>query len=295
MTDIGMHIRDIAADINARLPALIDGLCDEGILRDAMSYSLLSGGKRMRPVLCMMTADMLGDSAYVRDIACAIEMIHAYSLIHDDLPAMDDDDVRRGKPTNHVVFGEAMAILAGDGLLNCAFEVMMQCAQQNRESGLDYLGAMNVVAQAAGTRGMIAGQAGDIMFEGHEPDPDVLEYIHQHKTAAMIKAPVMAAAVLYGASDEERSALETYGACIGLVFQIIDDILDETGDPDKVGKTLGKDAEAGKQTFTSVYGVENARRIARAETDDAIKALRIFGNRADHLVQFASYLLERDR
>ena len=143
-------MENIADSINMRLAELIDSMCDDGELKDAMRYSLLSGGKRLRPVLCMITADMLGERIYARDIACAIEMIHAYSLIHDDLPAMDNDDMRRGKPTNHVVFGEAMAILAGDGLLNCAFETMINSALTHRESGLNYLGAIDVVARAAG-------------------------------------------------------------------------------------------------------------------------------------------------
>ena len=294
MTDIGAHLKGIAADINTRLPVLLGEVCDDGVLKDAMHYSLLAGGKRLRPALCMMTADMFGADDRARDFACAIEMIHTYSLIHDDLPAMDNDDLRRGKPTNHVVFGEAYAILAGDGLLNCAFEVMTKCARRHADYCLGCIEAIDIVARAAGTKGMIAGQVGDIAFEGREPDAQVLAYIHSRKTAALIKAPILAAAALYGATREERAALNTYGECLGLVFQIVDDILDETGDSEKMGKTLGKDEDAGKQTFTRVYGIDESRRIAREKTDEAISALNIFCGRADKLAALAEYLLDRD-
>jgi len=295
VTDIGEHLKVIGRQIDARLPKLLDTVCDDGILKDAMRYSLLSGGKRLRPALCMMTADLFGDSSPVLDIACAMEMIHAYSLIHDDLPAMDNDELRRGKPTNHVVFGEAYAILSGDGLLNSAFEVMLRCAQHNRDKHLDYLGALNMIAAAAGTKGMIAGQVADMEFERQAANADALEYIHQRKTGALIKASVMAPAVLYRADEEKMGALKTYGQCIGLVFQIVDDILDAEGDQTQVGKTLGKDADADKQTFVRVYGVEASKRIARQKTDEAISALAIFGTRGQRHSQLAAYLLDRQK
>lgn len=295
MTDISTHLKTIGKRVNTRLPELLDTICDDGILKDAMRYSLLSGGKRLRPALCMMTADLFGDSSPALDIACSIEMIHAYSLVHDDLPAMDDDKLRRGKPTNHVVFGEAYAILAGDGLLNSAFEVMLGCAQQHRGKPLDFLSAINIIAAAAGTRGMIAGQVADIEFEGQSADADTLSYIHQRKTGALIKASVTSAAALFCATDEQYEALATYGDCIGLVFQIVDDILDAEGDQEQVGKTLGKDAAADKQTFVRIYGVEASKRIARQKTDEAISALTIFASRSDMLGQLAAFLLQRNK
>ena len=295
MTDIDQHLKIFGRQIDNRLPKLLDTVCDDGILKDAMRYSLLSGGKRLRPALCMMTADLFGDSRPVLDIACAMEMIHAYSLIHDDLPAMDNDELRRGKPTNHVVFGEAYAILAGDGLLNSAFEVMLGCAQHHRDKHLDYLGAIGIIAAAAGTNGMISGQAADIEFEGQDANADVLEYIHRRKTGALIKASVLAPAVLFRADEEKIGALKTYGQCIGLVFQIVDDILDAEGDQEQVGKTLGKDEEANKQTFIRVYGIEASKRIARQKTDEAISALGLFGVRGESHRQLAAYLLNRKK
>lgn len=295
MTQIRDYIINTGSVINIRLQELMDIMCEQGILKDAMSYSLMAGGKRLRPVLCLMSAEMFGDEKRALDIACALEMIHTYSLIHDDLPAMDNDALRRGKPTNHVVFGEAYAILAGDGLLNCAFEVMLKSAQENKDNGLDYMKAMNIIAKAAGVQGMIAGQVGDMAFEGEKLDENVLCYIHERKTAALIKASVLSGAALSGAKKMEIAALDTYGDCIGMVFQIIDDILDEVGDQQKMGKTLGKDCDADKQTFTKVYGIEKSKKIARQKTDEAIRALECFDNRAENLKALAEYLLNRDR
>jgi geranylgeranyl diphosphate synthase type II len=237
---------------------------------------------------------MFGDEAKALDIACAIEMIHTYSLIHDDLPSMDNDELRRGKPTNHVVFGEAYAILAGDGLLNSAFEVMLSCAQLNSDNGLDYIGASKIIAEASGTMGMIAGQAADIEFEGTQQDSGVLQYIHERKTAALITASVTSPAALFRADPKEISALKTYGGCIGLAFQIMDDILDETGNTISIGKTPGKDLDKDKQTFTRIYGIEKSKQIAREKTDEAIEALEPFESKADNLRYLAEYLFLRE-
>lgn len=293
MTDIAEHLESLRAIINGRLPELLETVCEPGILRDAMNYSIIAGGKRLRPSLCLLSAEMFGDSAPALDLACAVEMIHTYSLIHDDLPAMDNDDLRRGKPTNHVVFGEAYAILAGDGLLNGAFEVMLRSMKQYKSSGLDFLSAVEILAFAAGTRGMISGQAADIGFEGSEQGREVLEYIHERKTAALIKASVTSGAALMGAGREDLAALEAYGGCVGFVFQIIDDILDETGMADKLGKTPGKDAVSDKQTFARLYGIEESGNIARQKTDEAVGYLERFGPRADDLRALALYLLAR--
>jgi len=194
-----------------------------------------------------------------------------------------------------VVFGEAYALLAGDGLLNLAFEVMLECAKKNAGDGLDYLSAMNIVANASGVKGMVEGQACDIAFEGQEKNDEVLRHIHERKTGAMINAAVLSSAALFRASEMETAALATYGERIGLVFQIVDDILDEVGDEELMGKSLGKDADTGKQTFARVYGIEQSRHIAKVLTGEAEKALGIFGTRANSLGSVAQYLLSRDR
>jgi len=295
MISTAEELRRYGAMTEARLSTLMELKCEPGTLKDAMSYSLIAGGKRLRPALCLMTADMFGSAVQALDIACALEMIHTYSLIHDDLPCMDNDVLRRGKPTNHVVFGEAYAVLAGDGLLNLAFEVMLDAAVKNEGDGLNYLGAMHVIASAAGVRGMIEGQACDIAFEGQDKDEEVLRHIHERKTGAMIRASVLSAAALFRASEAETAALSAYGEKLGLVFQIVDDILDEVGDEKTLGKSVGKDADAGKQTFARIYGIEASRRIARDLTREAQDALRIFGTRASGLASLAQYLLTRDR
>lgn len=292
---IETRLKQLNEKVNTRLDELLQKHCDEGVLQDAMRYSLMAGGKRLRPALCMMSASMFGDEDKALDIACAMEMIHTYSLIHDDLPAMDDDNMRRGKPTNHVVFGEAYAILAGDGLLNLAFEVMLQSALENAGSGLYYNEAMHIIASASGVRGMVGGQVADMMFEGKDKDEEVLRYIHSRKTAALIKASIMSGAILIGVSEDDIGALAEYGDCIGIVFQIVDDILDVTGDPEKVGKTLGKDSQTDKQTFAGLYGVERSRQIAAEKTQQAIDALTRFEDRAADLAALAVMLRDRDR
>ena len=292
---IKQEIKTLGSLVEARLDALLNLHCEHGTLKEAMRYSLMAGGKRLRPVLCLFAARLFGDENKALDVACALEMIHTYSLIHDDLPAMDDDNLRRGKPTNHVVFDEATAILAGDGLLNLAFEVMLAGAVRDAERSLEYINTMNIIAQAAGVRGMIAGQVADMQSEGKEPDEDILRNIHERKTAAMVKASVLSGAVLLGANDDDIAALETYGQNIGLVFQIVDDVLDEVGDADRMGKTLGKDSGAGKQTFARLYGIEASRCIAEEKTDEAILALTRFGSKAQNLADLAKLLRDRDR
>lgn len=295
MQEIDSRLKELGTAVNLRLQTLMDQMCEPGVLKDAMSYSLMAGGKRLRPALCLMSAGMFGDISHALDIACALEMIHTYSLIHDDLPAMDNDVLRRGKPTNHVVFGEATALLAGDGLLNLAFEVMLTAAKNGREKGLDYIAAMKIVANAAGVKGMIAGQTADLEFEGKDVDADVLHHIHERKTAAMIKASVTAGAALMGADEDDIKALGTYGDHIGLVFQIVDDILDEVGDEKKLGKSIGKDKDADKLTFARAYGIQASRGIAAEKTEQAIAVLERFGQRAGELKALAQFLLERDR
>ena len=295
MNTAAENLKRYGAMVDTRLNTLLEIMCEPGTLKDAMGYSLAAGGKRLRPALCLMTADMFGDPMKALDFACALEMIHTYSLIHDDLPCMDNDVLRRGKPTNHVVFGEAYALLAGDGLLNCAFEVMLECAGRNAGDGLDYVSAMRIIANASGVKGMIEGQACDIAFEGHEKDEQVLRHIHERKTGAMINASVLSAAALFRASAQEIAALETYGSRLGLVFQIVDDILDEVGDEALLGKSIGKDANSEKQTFARVYGIAESRSIAKRLTGEAERALDVFSERAINLKSISQYMLMRDR
>ena len=293
-------IKDIlnkkAEAVNKRLAELLEENCEGGLLRDAMSYSLTAGGKRLRPALCLMSADIFGAEEDALDFACCLEMIHTYSLIHDDLPAMDNDTMRRGKPTNHVVYGEGMAVLAGDGLLSLAFEVMSAIVEEAQpQKAQKFAKAMSIIAKAAGVTGMIAGQAADLEFEGRRMDEEILRYIHKNKTAAMLRASVLCGAVIGGADEAQLEALEQYGENIGLVFQIVDDILDVTGCEDSLGKSTGKDEKSGKQTFVSVYGLERSTQIAGDETKKAVEALEIFCGKAEDLRRLALYMLSRDR
>ena len=245
------------------------------IIFDSMKYSLEAGGKRIRPVLLLETIKMMGgDCSAGIPFACAVEYIHTYSLIHDDLPAMDDDDLRRGKPTNHRVFGEAVAILAGDGLLNSAFEIMSGEILKNNCIGS--VKAMNVIASCAGVNGMIAGQIVDIESEGRSISYEELRYLHSKKTGALIKASVMAGAYIAGANEEELKAVERYSENIGLAFQITDDILDVTGNTSELGKNTGSDIQNDKSTYVSLFGIEKARLLAQDCLKDAVESLGNF-------------------
>ncbi len=265
------------------------------LIYEAMNYSLLSGGKRLRPVLLLAAYELFrNDEDTALPFACAMEMIHTYSLIHDDLPAMDNDDYRRGRPSNHKKFGEAAAILAGDGLLNKAFETGLKAAING---GIDYekaLRALYEIAKSSGSEGMIGGQVVD-MF-GHEKISDLedLKFMYSLKTGAIIKSSVAAGAMLGGANDEQLAALEEFADKIGLAFQIEDDILDVTGTLEKLGKATGSDAANHKTTYLTYVSVEEARRQAETLTDEAIKRLDIFGEKAFYLKELARYLTSRD-
>ena len=263
-----------------------DGAPDR--LRDAMRYSLLSGGKRLRGCLLLASCDALGgDVGQALPFACALEMIHAYSLIHDDLPSMDNDTMRRGKPTNHIVFGEAMAILAGDGLLSHAFELM---AAQKAPRAMQALG---LIAGAAGVGGMLAGQTLDITLEGTKPQAEMVRRIHLGKTAALLTAPVTAGFTLAGADEDTLALGRVYGENLGLAFQIVDDLLDLEGDAALMGKTLGKDVAEGKITWPACVGVEKARADAAACVEKAVGALAPLGNKAEFLQALALHTLHR--
>lgn len=262
-------------------------------LRSAMRYSLLLPGKRIRPVLLLAAYRLLlEDWEAVLPFACALEMIHAYSLIHDDLPALDNDALRRGKPTNHRVFGENMAILAGDGLLNLAYETMLS-SPFAKEQPARALQAAREIALRAGVRGMIAGQTLDVKLEGRPATPESVRYIHQHKTADLLTAPVTAGLMLAGATDEQLEAGRAFGQGIGLAFQIVDDLLDLEGDAETLGKQTGMDAQRGKQTWPAAFGVERARLDARESVGRAVEALACFGDRAEFLRGLAEQTLVR--
>ncbi|MDP2892336.1 MAG: polyprenyl synthetase family protein [Bacillota bacterium] len=266
----------------------------EGIpraLRNAMAYSAGSGGKRLRPILLLAANELMqGDEAEALPFACAVEMIHNYSLVHDDLPAMDNDDFRRGQPACHRKFGEWLAILAGDGLLSYAFEIMLsETAKAGKERSGALVKAALAIARGAGVSGMVGGQCADMENE-NALDLEKLYYIHERKTGALIRASLEAGLLLCSPDDERLKAIRRYGECIGLAFQITDDLLDISED---AGKPTRSDEKNVKLTFPKVYGVEGAVDIARAKVEEAIAALGIFGDRNGFLVQLANAILTR--
>jgi geranylgeranyl diphosphate synthase type II len=266
------------------------------VISEAMTYSLFAGGKRLRPILCMASASIVGGrEKNVLPVACALECIHTYSLIHDDLPVMDDDDLRRGKPTNHKVFGDAIALLAGDGLLTAAFRLMADAPSQDHRSATVLLEVIRLVTEAAGCHGMIGGQVADILAEGKKVGFSVVEFIHRHKTAALIRASVLAGVLLGGGSEQQADALGSYGEKIGLAFQISDDILDIEGDSITMGKTVGTDDKRGKATYPALLGLEKAKGIQTKLVDDAVEQLGQFGDRAEPLELIARYIIERKK
>ena len=261
------------------------------IIHKAMRYSLFAGGKRIRPILCMEAAYAVCDSPRgIESAACTLEMIHTYSLIHDDLPALDNDDLRRGRPTCHKVFGDAMAILAGDALLTLAFQTLAQLpADAERRVRL-----IEELSTASGTvGGMIAGQVNDLEGEGKHPTAALLESIHRAKTGALLCASVRMGAIFGGADDEQLKALSDYGEHIGLAFQIVDDILDVEMSSEALGKTAGKDEKQKKITFPAVYGLERSRAMAEDERTCARVALRDFDQRAERLRELADLIVHR--
>jgi geranylgeranyl diphosphate synthase type II len=257
-----------------------------------MRYALFPGGKRLRPLLVLAAAECAGGSVEeALPGACAVELVHAYSLIHDDLPALDNDDLRRGRPTVHRAFDEALAILAGDALLTRAFEILAS-AGPAPERGL---AAVRVLAEAAGTAGMIGGQVDDLEASGQAPDATRVESIHRRKTAALMGASARIGALLAGASADPVDELGRFGEQLGLAFQIVDDLLDREGVASEVGKAVRKDARAGKLTFPAVWGVEESRRRARQVADAAMAGLAGWGERARALQQIAGRVVERSR
>ena len=265
------------------------------IIFEAMEYSLMAGGKRLRPVLFLTTLEAFGKNPedYL-DFACGLEMIHTYSLIHDDLPAMDNDDLRRGKPTNHKVYGEDFAILAGDGLLTHSFAKMLGLATTLSEAEYGrLLSAVRHVSLSAGLEGMLTGQVLDIRAENREISLDDLKYIHKYKTGALFSSAIVSAGILAGADDEELAALQDYADNFGVAFQIIDDILDVVGDEKTLGKPVGSDAENGKRTYPDFLGLEGAKAAAEAASKKAVESLTTLGGKGERLKELAGYLLDR--
>jgi geranylgeranyl diphosphate synthase type II len=263
-------------------------------LHQAMRYALLAGGKRLRPILALAAAEAVGgdDNAILRE-ACALELIHTYSLIHDDLPAMDNDVFRRGLPTTHTVFGEAMAILAGDALLTEAFAILSS-GTTNRSSTQHIIEVIKLIAEAAGSRGLIGGQVVDLESEEKAIDKNQLDYIHTHKTGCLITASVILGAILAGSTAEQIACLRDYGAAIGLAFQITDDILDVTESTQTLGKTAGSDQKRNKATYPALHGLEEARKKQQALYAAALNSLQAVDEKGDPLRCIARYIIERN-
>jgi geranylgeranyl diphosphate synthase type II len=286
------YLKQEARFVDAELDRLVPPeTSPPATIHRAMRYSLFAGGKRIRPILCLEAARAVADAApAVERAACALEMVHTYSLIHDDLPALDNDDFRRGRPTCHKQFGEAMAILAGDALLTLAFQVL------SRMPGPDGRGALLVeeLATAAGTPGgMVAGQVEDLEGEGKPATAELLEAIHHAKTGALLVASVRLGAICAGAAAPQLAALTRYGRHVGLAFQIVDDVLDVEQSSAALGKTAGKDAQQKKITFPAVYGLEASKRMAEEERRGAHAALEVFGERAGRLRELADFIVQR--
>ncbi|RLC29758.1 MAG: polyprenyl synthetase family protein [Deltaproteobacteria bacterium] len=264
----------------------------------AMRYSLFAGGKRLRPILCLAGAEAVGGTGHaILPVACALELIHTYSLIHDDLPAMDDDDLRRGRPSCHKRFGEATAILAGDGLLTEAFYMLSAAGTETaaRIPSDTLLRVIRLIARASGHKGMIGGQMVDIQSEGKSADASLVEFIHTRKTGALITAAVTSGAILGGGKDDQVQVIASYGEKIGLAFQISDDILDIEGNTGKMGKKTGADVEKGKATYPASVGLGAARKIQERLVEEAVECLVIFDGKADPLRQIARYIIERGK
>jgi geranylgeranyl diphosphate synthase type II len=287
---ISAQQKTVDAALDRWVPAETD---NPPTIHRAMRYSLFAGGKRIRPLLAMAAAEAISDAPLgIESAACVLELIHTYSLIHDDLPALDNDDFRRGRPTCHKVFGDAMAILAGDALLTLAFEVLAKLEGVDAERRICLV---RELATASGTvGGMIGGQVNDIEGEGKFPTAQLLDSIHRAKTGALLCASVRMGAIYAGATDEQLNALTNFGERVGLAFQIVDDVLDVEQSSEALGKTAGKDAQQKKITFPAVYGIERSRQMAEQERLEAHLALKMFDERAERLRELADLIVRRN-
>lgn len=263
----------------------------QSIIYKAMRYSVFAGGKRLRPILMINVCKMCGgDIKEVIPFACAMEMIHTYSLIHDDLPAMDNDDLRRGQPTSHIKFGEAAAILAGDALLNKAFEIVSQYSGDNP---MRVLKAINILASSSGTEGMIGGQVVDMESEGKDITLDELKYLHLNKTGAIIRSACAIGALMAGAGKSETEAIDRFALNLGVAFQIRDDVLDVIGSEEELGKPIGSDEVENKNTYVKIAGLAESEKMAEEYTEKAKKELLLFGDKAEFLLKLTDYLTNR--
>lgn len=292
--DLNSYISKKNILINDELNKIINSSQDSNILTKAMRYSLLSGGKRIRPVLCIAASEAVGGTEYdVLPAACALEIIHTYSLIHDDLPAMDNDTLRRGKPTCHVAFNESTAILAGDALLALAFQILSSVHMNNNAA--KWLKVINLISIAAGYRGMIEGQLKDMASENSHISLEELEDMHLLKTGALIEASVESGAILGNGNLEQIEQLKIYAKNIGLAFQITDDLLNVKGDPAITGKAVGSDKTRNKSTYPALLGVTGSENHAKKLITDALHAIETFDNKSDPLRAIALYIIERKR
>ena len=292
--DLEAYLKDRRVLVDAALERFLPGEdVQPPTVHRAMRYSVQAGGKRLRPILVIAGAEAVGaPPATVMPTACALEMIHTYSLIHDDLPAMDDDDYRRGRLTNHKVFGDAVAILAGDALLTLAFKLVADNAALVSDSRV-VCDVVAAIAEASGTFGMVGGQVVDIESEGKAITPETLEYIHRHKTAALLRGSLWVGARLGGADAAALAAIDDAGQSLGLAFQIVDDILDVEGSLEALGKTAGSDARKQKATYPALHGLEVSRREARRLIEEAKSRLAVFGDRATPIRALADFVIER--
>lgn len=292
--DLAAYLEKTSAAVNRALDDFLPRATEKpATIHKAMRYSLFAGGKRMRPALCLAAAEACGGTwGDAMPLACAVECIHTYSLIHDDLPAMDDDDFRRGKPTNHKVFGEAIAILAGDALLTQAFEIAAQCKGFRK---YPHKTIIMEITRAAGSLKLIAGQVADLEGEGKALTVPALRYIHECKTSALLCCSARLGGMSANCSPAQLRALTDFGYHVGLAFQIIDDILDVTQTSEQLGKTAGKDTQAQKATYPAIVGLEKSRHIARELTDRAFRALKPFRGKAQALEALAAFLLKREK
>jgi geranylgeranyl diphosphate synthase type II len=292
--DIKSYLKTKREAINSFVERHLSNPFQPDVLRESILYSLRAGGKRIRPILCIASYEACsGDSENIIPYAASLEFIHTYSLIHDDLPAMDNDDLRRGLLTNHKVFGEGMAILAGDALLTEAFYIISNNELSNVFPSDLRLRVIRELSLAAGLHGMVAGQAEDLLSENKEPDIDTLMFIHSHKTGAIITASVRIGGILANCDEKMLSDLTNYGEKIGLAFQIVDDILDVEGSTEEIGKPKGSDEKKKKLTYPKLYGLDKSKEIAIKLVKDAIDSLKGFDEKADPLRAIARYLIER--
>jgi len=292
--DLTNYLNDKKELINSELDKIFRNFASSTHIVKAMKYSLMAGGKRIRPILCLAATKAVGGNLEsALPAACSIEIIHTYSLIHDDLPAMDDDELRRGKPTCHVAFDEATAILAGDALLTLAFQILSSPVKIKESEALIWLNVIHVISIAAGYKGMIDGQMKDIISEGTSLSLDDLENMHALKTGALIEASIFSGAILGNGSQEQIKQLGIYAKNIGLAFQVTDDILNVEGNPAVMGKAVGTDKNRKKSTYPLIMGLNESKKFATNIINNALKAIELFDNKADPLRAVARYILKR--